>query len=177
MFTPSLFFAILAVSALWMVAAPPDTAQYAVAYANVELVPAWSSGVTGDLMLMTTRENIFIIGRVHGLDEGLPGIHVKVHARGDIDNNCENVGDLFNPGHLGTIVAEDDPFGVGTHVYIVNEVLRLREVGNKNDVAGRSIVLYALENNLDEDANSIGNTRVPLACGHIAVVSKTDFNH
>ena len=78
-----------------MVAAPPGTGQYAVAYANVELVPAGSSGVTGNFMIQTTRNNIFIIGRVHGLEPGIYGIYV--HTNGDIANNCENVGEIFNP--------------------------------------------------------------------------------
>lgn len=69
--------------------------------ARVHLVPnnIKTRNVTGELILLQNEDNsIQITGQVHGLTEGLHGIHV--HEKGDLRDGCMSTGPHFNPENV-----------------------------------------------------------------------------
>ncbi|XP_055373259.1 copper chaperone for superoxide dismutase isoform X2 [Condylostylus longicornis] len=117
-------------------------------------------------------------GVIDGLSPGLHGIHV--HECGDLSQDCNSVGDHYNPrnsphgspmdppdkrhaGDLGNIRADDN--GRATFRFI-DPVLQVWEI------IGRSVVISQNEDDLGKGKNDRsrvdGNTGQRLACGIIA---------
>jgi len=159
--------------------------------AVVELVAGSSDEVTGHIYITSVNQpypGVVMVGTIFGLKPGKHGFHV--HMEGDLGNKCKDAKGHFNPagadhsgpldaerhaGDLGNIITRPD--GV-THVYISDRRITLGD-GGDYDIAGRSIVVHAGEDDLgrggDDESKKTGNAGARLVCGKINVVQPNRY--
>lgn len=138
--------------------------------------------VTGTLTLTPTAAGRTLVrGTLRNLSPGMHGLHI--HAAGDISgDSCANTGAHYNPGnaHHGGASGPERHAGDLGNVRAAADgtaVLNVTVAMDVSDVAGRSVVVHALEDDLgqrgDEASLANGNSGARIACAVISKVGGT----